>query len=271
MAKLGARIAGPVAGKTYSLYGQGPSSDEYFAQVAVVLDACLERVPDPATLLTELAAAASSVRRLRRGARRMDSVVGFACAEAERRLGEYFLDLRAHRASLSLTDRCSKTLTMSREQYLLCAIEIALRNRINATSFAACRERLAFLPHCLRDLDATCGAKHRGLDTVCMACSQGCYLNEVSRVLRRHRVRPYIWMSASLSRLLREQGKAPGALGILGIACIPELMAGMRLCARAGVPVLGLPLDANRCARWLGEFRQNTVNLGALERLLAGS
>jgi hypothetical protein len=57
-------------------------------------------------------------------------------------------------------------------------------------------------------------------------------------------------------------------VGVLGIACIPELVSGMRMCAGAGLPVVGIPLDANRCARWWGEFYYNTVNLRQLERLL---
>jgi hypothetical protein len=34
------------------------------------------------------------------------------------------------------------------------------------------------------------------------------------------------------------------------------------------VPVVGIPLDANRCARWWGEFHHNTVNLQQLDKLL---
>ena len=36
----------------------------------------------------------------------------------------------------------------------------------------------------------------------------------------------------------------------------------------AGAPVVGIPLDANRCARWWGQFHPNTVNLRRLEDLL---
>ena len=97
------------------------------------------------------------------------------------------------------------------------------------------------------------------------------YVNAVSLHLRRHRVRPYIWMNASLGRLLREKAEAAGGFGMLGIACNPELVAGMRRCARGCVPVRGLPLDANRCARWLGVFRPNTVNLARLDKLVADS
>jgi len=57
-------------------------------------------------------------------------------------------------------------------------------------------------------------------------------------------------------------------VGVLGMACIPELVRGMRMCMRANVPVVGLPLDANRCARWWGQFHPNSVNLRELEILL---
>jgi hypothetical protein len=265
------RIVGPVVGKTYSLYGQDATSDGYYEEVDALLDDSLRRWPDEAALLHEFAQVSTSARRLKRASRVDNSPVQFVCSEGERRLAPYLLDIDAHKASLSLINRFSRTMTMTREQYLVCVVEIELRNRINGGVFGKCSEKLAFLPHCLHDLDATCEAKPHGLDSVCMCCSGSCYINEVSRLLRRNRVRPYIWMNANLSRLLRTKAKAPDAIGVLGIACIPELAAGMRLCARAGVPVVGLPLDANRCSRWLGNFHQNTMNLRRLESLVAGS
>jgi hypothetical protein len=41
------------------------------------------------------------------------------------------------------------------------------------------------------------------------------------------------------------------------------------LCSRHGIPVLGVPLNANRCARWMGEFFSNSVSLRQIERLSA--
>jgi hypothetical protein len=57
-------------------------------------------------------------------------------------------------------------------------------------------------------------------------------------------------------------------LGVLGIACIPELVAGMRQCQKYNLPVIGLPLNANRCVRWMGSFNENSVNLEMLEKLI---
>jgi hypothetical protein len=49
-------------------------------------------------------------------------------------------------------------------------------------------------------------------------------------------------------------------VGAFGIACIPELVNGMRSCAKYNVPAIGVPLDANRCVRWMGDFYPNSVN-----------
>jgi hypothetical protein len=42
----------------------------------------------------------------------------------------------------------------------------------------------------------------------------------------------------------------------------------MRMCLKSGIPVVGIPLNANRCARWTGRFLENSVNIKALEMLL---
>jgi hypothetical protein len=262
-------LAGPVAGRTYSLYGRTVRSDGFFDAIAEVADSCLAQGADSAHLVEELASAGRSVRRLRRELAATQSAVAFAHAEASRLLMDYFFDTGDFRGDLPLRKRHCESLGLTREQYLLAAVEVELRNRLSRERWAQCRDRIALLPHCLRDLSAACAARPHGLDTTCSACSAGCYLNAVSRRLLRNGVQPYVWMEAKLPRLLRDKEFPPGTRGILGIACLPELIAGMRRCARAGAPVLGFPLDANRCARWLGEFHPNTVNLDRLERLLA--
>jgi hypothetical protein len=43
----------------------------------------------------------------------------------------------------------------------------------------------------------------------------------------------------------------------------------MRNCRKINIPVVGIPLNANRCVRWFGEFLPNSVDLVELERLVA--
>ena len=68
-----------------------------------------------------------------------------------------------------------------------------------------------------------------------------------------------------LFRKLKSEHKSVGALGI---GCVPELAQGMRLCIKLGLSPLGIPLDANRCARWMKEAHESSFNLKELEELI---
>ena len=75
-------------------------------------------------------------------------------------------------------------------------------------------------------------------------------------------------MTADLKKVFKVLRRNNSSVGVLGVACIPELVNGLKFCGKYGLPVVGIPLDANRCARWMGEFYDNTVNIDALNRLL---
>jgi hypothetical protein len=107
------------------------------------------------------------------------------------------------------------------------------------------------------------------MDYVCKSCSKNCYINFASNILKEFEVEPYIWMTASQRALFKKQTDGRKDIGVLGIACIPELIRGMRMCLKKNIPVVGIPLDANRCARWMGEFHPNTVNLEKLKELVS--
>jgi len=96
-------------------------------------------------------------------------------------------------------------------------------------------------------------------------------VNAVSTLLRENGIEPYIWMEAGLKKLFRELKDKEGGLGVMGIACVPELVRGMRMCAKLSVPVVGVPLNANRCGRWMGEFLPTSVELEAVFRIVQGT
>jgi hypothetical protein len=260
----------PVEGETYSLYGGSPSTEGYFRDVATLADQCLKHTSDLFELLRLVKETSKSRRRLKRVSTDEagnPQLHAFLRASREA-LGRYTTNIADHLQRLPLRARFDRTLSMIEEQYHLAMLEIELVNRIHASEFARARTKLAFLPHCLRDWTRDCRSQPDGHDYVCKSCSKSCWVNGVSKMLRLHGIVPYIWMSADLSELIKKIGKQKGDLGILGIACVPELMHGMRLCMRHGIPVVGVPLNANRCARWMGSFHDNSVALAMLEHLV---
>jgi hypothetical protein len=259
----------PLQGKTYTLRLDASDSDAYYRRIASLVDGLLQLHSDPVQLLAYLRELSKNRRRLRKlvttGPPSDDHALILRLKDE---LSEFTSSVESHLKGLRFSDRWDRTLATTEEQYHLYMLEIELTNRIFSAQFRASERRLAFLPHCLRDLSADCLAAQRDLDYVCKGCTNECNVNQVSKALRRHGIKPYIWMTANLRTLFRRMNKNGESLGVLGIACIPELVRGMRMCQKYGIPVVGIPLDANRCARWWGEFHWNSINFKMLVSLL---
>ena len=75
-------------------------------------------------------------------------------------------------------------------------------------------------------------------------------------------------MSGNIKKMAKETDSGKERFSVLGIACLSQLINGMRACRKNGIPVVGLPLNANRCIRWFGKFFPNSVDLTELRRLV---
>ncbi len=243
----------PVAGKTYSLFGSALSTEPYYDRVRRLADELLRTVPGEEALLSLIQKAGGRKR--------------FLAKALGQSLSPYTLNVRTHLKGLSFRSVTDRRLWTTEEQYHLHMLEIELANRVHRNRFLRSEFRIALLPHCLREFRRECRSIPGDLDAVCMGCSETCFLHRVSALLRGAGVHPYIWKNAELSSLFRRlEGR--GAFGVLGIACIPELAWGMRACMKRKIPVVGIPLDANRCMRWMGRFEETSVNLERLSELV---
>jgi hypothetical protein len=261
-------IAQPIIGKTYSLYGGKNSSDNFYDQLTESTDEILELFGlNIERLLAMTKALSQSMPRIKKGEKK-DPFIFMIMKILRRDFSIYLVNVEDHLRSLGIKQLWEKTLSTSREQYLLYMLEIELTNRIYFKKFLLSEKKLAFLPHCLRDFSKTCLAYPDEIDNLCKGCSKKCTVNKISKMLRKNEVTPYIWMNADLKKVFADYRKQNIKIGVLGIACIPELVSGMRLCEKQNVPAVGIPLDANRCSRWMGEFYNNSVNISNLEKLL---
>jgi hypothetical protein len=258
----------PVDGKTYSLFGSDLSTEPYYARVRLLADELLRIVPGEESLLALIRKAGGRKRLLAGSARREDgTVLSLLLRSLGNALSPYTTNVRTHLKGLSIRSVTDRRLRTTEEQYHLHMLEIELVNRVHRDRFLQSDFRIALLPHCLRDSRKECRSVPGDLDSVCAGCSETCFLHRVSEILRGAGVHPYIWRNAELPTLFRNlEGR--GAFGVLGIACIPELAWGMRACMKRKIPVVGIPLDANRCMRWMGRFEETSVNLERLSELV---
>ena len=259
----------PVMGKTYSLFGRGTSTDEYYNLIRQLVIECLQRYPDKEEFLRELQRASARKRLLRRAREGGgDSDLARLLGRITPVLSKYTPLVKQHLDDLPLKKIRDRRLWTTEEQYHLYMLEIELVNMINRKDFTACERKIAFLPHCLKDFKNGCKSSMGDIDYVCRGCSKVCFLNKVSTLLRQNGLDAYIWMGTDLKKL-KGLSHSGGRIGGLGIACVPELVMGMRESSRLGLPTVGVPLNANRCERWMGDFYDNSVSLERIAQLVS--
>jgi hypothetical protein len=261
----------PVRGETFSLFNRTESAAIYYKTISTLADICLKKFSNESELLQSIQLLSRKKRQLKKICL-SDSDTGinsYILKLLYPKLHPFTLEVNDHLRNLSILKRgFDSTLNMNEFQYHLQMLEVEILNRMNKQSFRNSTLKFALLPHCLRDFTKKCKAEMDDLDYVCKQCSKDCFVRHASETLKKYDVKPYIWMTLNLKKLASKLKAQKENFAVLGIACFPELVNGMRMCLKAGIPVVGIPLNANRCARWTGSFLENSVDIEALNNLL---
>jgi hypothetical protein len=257
-------------GKTYSLYGDAAGTDKYYSLIRELTDVFLEQCPDEKRLLDQIQKASkgsSFIRRLK-GSQIDKPLITYINKTVKERLSIYTSGVQKHLKTLPLSKRFDETLKTKEYQYHLYMVEIELANRIYREAFKKSDHKFSLIAHCLRDFRPECKSVSGDYESICKGCTKDCFVHFGSVLLKKHGIHPYISVSMDLERLFKKIKAEHQSVGALGIACVPELVAGMRLCIKLGIPAVGIPLDANRCARWMKKSSESSFNLRELEELI---
>lgn len=264
------KTTGTIAGKTYSLFGDEHTSEQYYSTIREILVRFIKKCPDEKKLLSLIQKAGSKgpLFKLSSLSGVDRSLISSMKKTLRESLSIYTKGVKGHLKTLPLSKRFDPVLRTSEEQYHLSMVEIELVNRIHREAFRNSTYRFALIGHCLRDFRPECSAASGEIEEVCRGCTEDCFINIGSVLMKRYNIHPYISVSMDLETLFKDIKAEHPRTGALGIACIPELVLGMRLCIKLGIPPVGIPLDANRCARWMKECRESSFNPKELEALI---
>ncbi|MGO9612499.1 MAG: DUF116 domain-containing protein [Dissulfurispiraceae bacterium] len=257
-----------VSGKTYSLFGVDASTEEYFATIRTLAESLLGLCPDQQVLLYHVQKAAGMRLKKSSSYARNDSLIAHIQKTLSGALCPYTQAVKEHLKSVPLSQRFDKTITTREKEYHLHMLEIELINRVYRKAFRKSGYKVAFLPHCLRDFRPRCRSVSGDMEHVCMACTDDCFINLGSQLLKKYGVRSYLSITVDQEKLFGMLKREHPDIGALGIACVPELAHGMRLCINLGIPAVGIPLNANRCARWMKKAHESSFSLEELEKLV---
>jgi hypothetical protein len=260
----------PVNGKTYSLFGESDSTTGYYETIRKLANNVIALNPDICELIESIRKFSSKKRILKESLRIKDQVnpMSVILNLIDPYLGCYTGNAEKHLKTLPLSKFWDRRLATTREQYHLYMLEIELTNRLFLSDFIKADRKIALMPYCLQDFSVKCKSEKNGFDYQCKHCSATCFQNYASKMLKLYQIDPFVWMGGNMKQLAKYTLKGNRTFGVLGIACVPELTWGMRNCRRINIPVVGIPLNANRCIRWFGEFFPNSIDLDELERLV---
>ena len=265
------RVYKPIQGKTYTLFGAGDTTLTYYQTIEHLATTILGKYDNLISVIQTIQTYSSNKRLLRRIVTSIEdsTQISFILHKINNVLNQYTLNVEAHIKTLPILKIGDRGLRTTRLQYYLYMLEIELTNRLFAADFKNADKKIALLPYCLQDFSVNCKSVKNGFDYQCKHCSVRCFQNHASEILKNHQIEPYIWKAGDMKQLANYMTKEKKTFGVLGIACIPELIAGMRNCRKRNIPVVGIPLNANRCKRWFGEFFPNSIDLNELGKLVS--
>jgi hypothetical protein len=260
-----------IEGKTYTLFGDSDSTREYYDTIHMLADKVASMEPDTSLLIDKLKRYSSRKGSLKKALKkkREGSLMDEILCLIDPYLRKYTTNTAEHLKHIPVSKYLDRRIATTTGQYHLYMLEVELTNRLNIQVFRKASGKVALLPYCLQDFTVECKSEKQGFDYQCRHCSPGCFQNYTSNILKTNNVEPYIWMSGNMKKLAKDYLSENKSFAVLGIACLPELISGMRVCRKNSIPVIGLPLNANRCIRWFGKFYPNSVDPEELGRLVA--
>jgi len=145
------------------------------------------------------------------------------------------------------------------DQKVIDGLLVRLLNKVFFIKFArtAYNERALFLPQCLRNQE--CPAKLGSNGIECVKCSRDCSVKEAKTEAEKLGYRVFIVPGGGFVKRLIMRHKPKG---IIGVACLPEVMLGMELINKSKLPGQGVVLLRSGCLN-------TQVNLAELKTVLA--
>ncbi|WP_424354215.1 DUF116 domain-containing protein [Methanobacterium sp. MBAC-LM] len=154
-------------------------------------------------------------------------------------------------------------------EYHLNMVGAEIMNRSFRKEFEKRQRKALILPGCMKySARAKCRAQDTDLGLKCMGCSKNCNVNELTKMGDENHFEVYI-VSHESSAFSKSTEEDRNELGIIGVACVPNLIAGGWKAVSLGIPAQCVLLDYSSCKNhWDEEGFPTSINLNQLMTLL---
>lgn len=153
-------------------------------------------------------------------------------------------------------------------EYHLNMFGAEIMNRAFKEDFDKRTRKALLLPGCMRISQSICKADETNLGLKCVGCSKNCNVDRLTRRGRELNFEVYIILHESRA-FSKSSKKDREELGIIGVACIPNLIAGGWKSESFGIPAQCVLLDYSSCQNhWDNGGFPTVINVNHLLKLL---
>ena len=152
-------------------------------------------------------------------------------------------------------------------EYHLNMLGAEIMNRAFKKEFKERPRKALLLPGCMRISQSICKSRETNLGLRCTGCSKNCNVDQLTKMGDKHDFEVYI-ISHESSAFSKSSKEDRDALGIIGVACISNLIAGGWKADSLGIPAQCVLLDYSSCKNhWDNEGFPTTINVNQLMKL----
>lgn len=154
----------------------------------------------------------------------------------------------------------------SEMQYYFNMISAEIINVVYREKFLKCRSKLVFLPACMRQVSTSCKGIIDNRGYKCINCSKACNVSKVNALENECKLKAYTIPHESL--LFSSYSEDNNQVGVIGIACVINLMAGGWKALRLGFNPQCIVLDYCGCSNhWMKKPLMTDINYNRLKEL----
>ena len=151
-------------------------------------------------------------------------------------------------------------------QYYFNMVSAEIMNNVYREKFLKCREKLVFLPACMRQISTSCKGIIENMGYKCINCSKVCNVSKLTALEKEYKFKVYTIPHESL--LFNMYDEENNQVGIIGIACVLNLISGGWKALRLGFNPQCIVLDYCGCSNhWMKKPIMTNINYNRLKEL----
>lgn len=158
-------------------------------------------------------------------------------------------------------------------EYFMNMFGAEVMNRQLRANFERTERKAALFPTCMRSQPKNgCKAKSDGKELICNQCNEDCNIGKVAKVLKEQNVTSYLIPHSSEFSKFLVKWKDEKEIGLIGVACVLNLLTGGYEMKRLEIASQCIFLDYCGCKKhWDNDGFATNLNVGKLKQIVSSS